>query len=237
MLKFVLASMLVVAVAAYGGSRGGYGGASRSAGGYGGARASSGGYGGMSAGGFGGNFGGNSGAGQTVQAAIQTRHNVEFRDVPSSGSVAPTIIEVGASSIPMTILFRSASSSLNVQQQHDGAQGSVQESQSDDEPHILRHSVNKPIIQEIREVITPFRKITQEIQPVQEEINTIVARNSGNSGSSAGASFGGASGFGGSSGAGRGFGGASRGGSFGGSFGGKSAGGYGGASRSAGRAY
>ena len=168
--------------------------------------------------------GGNGGAGQVVEAAIQSRHNVEFRDVPSSGAAAPTTVEVGANSLPVTLLFRSASSSLNVQQAHDGAQGSVQESQSDDEAHVLRHSVNKPIIQEIREVITPFRKITQEIQPVQEEINTIVARNSGNSGAGAGGfggSFGGASGFGG--GRSSGFGGAGRG-----------AGGYGG-SRSSGR--
>ena len=171
--------------------------------------------------------GGNGGAGQVVEAAIQSRHNVEFRDVPSSGAAAPTTVEVGANSLPVTLLFRSASSSLNVQQAHDGAQGSVQESQSDDEAHVLRHSVNKPIIQEIREVITPFRKITQEIQPVQEEINTIVARNSGNSGAGAsfGGSFGGASGFGGGCGSGRG--GLGCGGS-------RGAGGYGG-SRSSGR--
>ena len=39
--------------------------------------------------------------------------------------------------------------------------------------------MKKPIIQEVHEVITPFRKITQEIQPVQEEIQTIVARGTG----------------------------------------------------------
>ena len=64
-------------------------------------------------------------------------------------------------------------------QAHDGAQGSIQESQSEDEPHVLKHSVSKPIIQEVREVITPSRKIVQEIQPVQEEILTIVARENG----------------------------------------------------------
>ena len=74
------------------------------------------------------------------------------------------------------MLFRSASSQLNVQQAHQGAAGSVQESASEDETHILRHSVVKPVLQQIREVVTPFRRITQEIQPVREEINTIVAR-------------------------------------------------------------
>ncbi|XP_017493031.1 PREDICTED: keratin, type I cytoskeletal 9-like, partial [Rhagoletis zephyria] len=56
-----------------------------------------------------------------------------------------------------------ASSNLNIQQVHDGAQGSNQESQSEDEPHVLKHQVTKPIIQE-------------EIHPVIEEIMTIVAR-------------------------------------------------------------
>ena len=101
------------------------------------------------------------GGGQVVPAAIQTRHQIEFRDVQSSGSVEPTTVEVGANSVPLQILFRSASSNLNVQQAHDGAQGSTQESQSEDEPHILKHSVTKPIIQEVREIITPSRKIVQ----------------------------------------------------------------------------
>jgi len=38
----------------------------------------------------------------------------------------------------------------------------------------MKHTVTKPIFQEVREVITPYRKITQEVQPVQEEIRTIV---------------------------------------------------------------
>ena len=174
MLRFVSVFVLIAAVAAYGGK-----GAGRaSAGGYGGARG--GGYGGGAGVAVGGGFVGNAGgAGQIVPAAIQTRHSVEFRDVPSTGSVNPTVVEVGASSLPVTILFRSASSSLNVQQAHDGAQGSVQESSSEDEAHVLKHAVNKPIVQEVREVITPFRRITQEVQPVQEQINTIVARNVG----------------------------------------------------------
>ena len=66
-----------------------------------------------------------------------------------------------ANAVPVNLLFRSASSNLNIQQAHDGAGGSVQESQSEDEPHILRHSVTKPIIQEVHEVITPQRRVSQ----------------------------------------------------------------------------
>ena len=139
----VVVSALVCMVSAYGGN-GGYG---RSSG------SSSGGYGnGGSIGrlmGGGRSRGMGSAGGQVVQAAIQTKHQIEFRDVPSSGFVEPTTIEVGASSIPLNILFRSASSNLNIQQQHDGAGGSTQESESEDEPHVLKHSVTKPIIQEV----------------------------------------------------------------------------------------
>lgn len=112
-----------------------------------------------------------------IPIAIQTRHNIEYRKVPSTGSIQTATVEVGANSIPINVIFRSASSLLNVLQQHQGALGDVQESSSQDEPHRLVHTVTKPIIQEIHEVISPFRKITQEVHPVQEEIQTIVARN------------------------------------------------------------
>jgi len=62
---------------------------------------------------------------------IKTRHNIEFKDVPSTGSVQPATIEVGAGQIPLFILFRSASSNLNIQQQHAGAGGDTQETSSE----------------------------------------------------------------------------------------------------------
>ena len=91
------------------------------------------------------------------------------------------INQVGAQAIPINMIFRSQSSALNVKQQHQSAAGSQQESKSEDEPHILRHTVKKPIYQMINEIITPYRKITQEVKPVQEDIQTIIARMSGGS--------------------------------------------------------
>ena len=38
----------------------------------------------------------------------------------------------------------SASSNLNIQQMHEGAGGSNQETSSEDEPHLLKHQVTKP---------------------------------------------------------------------------------------------
>ena len=216
----------------YGGGGGGYGGGGYGGGGhggFGGGGYGGGGYGGGGFGGFGG-FGGGfvsggGGGGGIVPAAIISRHRIDYRDVPSQGVVAPTTIEVGSSSVPLNILFRSSSSHINVQQAHEGAGGSVQQSSSVDEPHHLFHEVSKPIIQEVREVISPYRRIVQEINPVQEDIQTIVARGTGGGvGVGGGAGFGG--GFGGFGRGGGGYGGGGFGG--GGKYGG---GGYGGGGR------
>ena len=144
----------------------------------------------------GGGYGGDGYSGAPIPAAIQSHHNIHYYDVPSTGHVHPTTVEVGASSVPLNILFRSASSNLNVQQYHEGARGTNQKTQSEDEAHVLKHTVKKPIYQEVREVISPYRKITQEIKPVQEEIETIVARGIQNNYGRDGGGYGGDSSFG-----------------------------------------
>lgn len=137
--QFVIFSVCTFAVAqaaGYGGRSAGRAAAS-SGGGYGGsgggaaAAAAASGYGGSYASG-----GGSGYSGGVIPAAIQTRHNIEFREVPSTGSIQPATIEVGASSIPLNILFRSASSSLNVLQHHQGAAGDTQESESEGECNV-----------------------------------------------------------------------------------------------------
>nr|XP_027202672.1 calphotin-like isoform X2 [Dermatophagoides pteronyssinus] len=111
-----------------------------------------------------------------VSAAIQSRHNIQYYDVPTSRQITPISIDIGANVIPVSMVFRSASSQLSVEQNHLNQGGSVQETASQDEPHVLRHTVHKPILQEVREVIVPMRRIQQEIQPVQEEVQTLIAR-------------------------------------------------------------
>ena len=102
--------------------------------------------------------------------AIHSKHLVEYRDTPSSGMAIPTTIDVPFNTVPMNIIFRSASTKLNIAQQHQGTNGQTQMTHSDDGPIKIIHRVQKPIIQEIREIISPYRKITQEIMPVQEEV-------------------------------------------------------------------
>lgn len=61
---------------------------------------------GMSSGGSNGGGGYGSDAGQVVQAAVHSRHEVKFYDVESSQEQQPITVEVGANSVPLNILFR-----------------------------------------------------------------------------------------------------------------------------------
>ena len=115
--------------------------------------------------------------GETItMSAIQSRHNIRYVDVPVDNVLKPSVVQIASRAIPVVLLFKSTSTQLNVRQLHETSRGSTQETNSEDEPHRLVHLVNKPVIQEIREVISPVRRIVQEIKPVHEEIQTIVAK-------------------------------------------------------------
>lgn len=119
-----------------------------------------------------------------ISAAVQSKFSVEYVnvDMVPQEPLEPQVIEIEGSVLPLILHFKSVSSPIRIHQMHHPAQAvEVQETKSEDEPHILRHQVTKPIIQEVREIITPYRRIVQEIQPVQEQIQTIVARATGDS--------------------------------------------------------
>lgn len=139
-----------------------------------------------------------SGSGGKISAAVQTKHTFETRtvEVPFEGDVEPQIIEIEGGNLPLELHFKSASGRIRVKQSHElSGSGQVEHSEAEEEPMRLVHHVRKPIIQEVREIITPFRKVIQEIQPVQEEIHTIVSkgesRRSGSNGPNKGGDFGG----------------------------------------------
>jgi hypothetical protein len=113
-----------------------------------------------------------------VSAAIETYRTHQVIDVPTSQEViAPSTLIVEPNVMPVNIEFRSQSSPVNVDQVHiPGRPGIVKETQSEEEADILRHEVIKPVVQEVRETIVPFRRITQEILPVQEQVHTLVAQ-------------------------------------------------------------
>ncbi|XP_054160324.1 uncharacterized protein LOC128958487 [Oppia nitens] len=153
MFRFIALSALLVVCAArsYNGMGGGYGG------GYGGGNGGYGGYGGHS-----------------IELPVKSSHRIEVIPVHSSGESHATYVDVPGGVLPVYMTFRTQSSPVHVNQVHRGSKGSYQSSSSKDEPHVLVHEVTKPVIQELREVITPFRKVVQVIEPVREEVLTKV---------------------------------------------------------------
>src|SRR5699024_11029421 len=91
------------------------------------------------------------------------RSRVETRNVPTqSYGSQPTVIEVDGNPGSVEFVFKSSSSRIRARQQHSGGgAGQTEETSSNEEPTRLVHTVTKPIIQEVREIITPFRKIVQ----------------------------------------------------------------------------
>ena len=89
-----------------------------------------------------------------VQAAVKSTHTVEYRDVPTEPlNIEPQTILVEAMNIPLNILFQSKSSQLNLKSEHTPSKGSTQETQSEDEPHVLKHTVTKPILQTVSAIL------------------------------------------------------------------------------------
>jgi len=163
----------------YGGGGLGYGGGIGLSGiggyGLGGGLALGGGYGGGLGLGLGAGIGGG-----RVNAAILSTRSVQVVPVASNyGTSAPTVVDIDSSEQPVVLNFNSRSSPLLTTQNHYGQAGSHQSTASQDEPHVLTHEVVRPVIQEIREVIVPQRNVVQEIRPVLENVQTVVARGEG----------------------------------------------------------
>lgn len=113
-----------------------------------------------------------------VQAAVLSQRSVQVVDVPSTGGIAPAqSIVIGPSIQPLDLEFQSQSSPVSVRQVHiPGQPNPPQFSSHQDEPDLLKQEIVKPIIHEVTEAIQPFRKITQEVRPVQETINQVITR-------------------------------------------------------------
>lgn len=113
-----------------------------------------------------------------ITAAVHTRHSISLKnvDLPKSNPISPGTIEVKGAVPSFVIKFNSASSKLNLFHEHQpGKVPVVKETFSEDAPHILKHSVRRPIYQQVIERIFPSRRIIQQINPVIESIRTIVA--------------------------------------------------------------
>jgi hypothetical protein len=106
-----------------------------------------------------------------VVAAIETKRSAQVVDVPTSQDlITPQTFIVEPSPHPVNIEFRLSASPINVNQVYiPGRPGQVQATRSEEEPERHLHEVVKPVIEEVRETIVPYRRVTQEI-------NSILAR-------------------------------------------------------------
>ena len=118
----------------------------------------------------------------SIELPIKSKHDLEIIKTPSHQEDSSTYVEVPGGVLPVYMSFKTQSSPLYVKQEHRGTKGSYQKSDSKDEPHRLVHEVVKPVIQELKEIITPYRKVIQVIEPVREERLTKVHKSEGKSG-------------------------------------------------------
>ncbi|KAH7641139.1 dfp2-like protein 6 [Dermatophagoides farinae] len=110
-----------------------------------------------------------------IEAAFTSKHAIETYSVPTSAEHKTPVVDINSVPLSLKIRFNSHSSNIVAVQNHFGSHGQVKKSNSIDQPDILIHNIKKPIIQEIRESITPYRKRIQEVKPVHEKIETVIA--------------------------------------------------------------
>lgn len=93
--------------------------------------------------------------GRAGSLAIQRQSRVDFVPVQSNaGPAEPTTLFIDAESSPVNLVVRSVSHGVNLDVQHIAAKGTFRETASEDEPSRHVHTIRKPVIQEVHEVIT-----------------------------------------------------------------------------------
>ncbi|KAH9494080.1 hypothetical protein DERF_014797 [Dermatophagoides farinae] len=96
---------------------------------------------------------------------------------PTSQTLEPQIIDVVPDEQPIQIVFRSSSAKVQVKQVHTPIPyNDVETTRTEEKPQLVLHKLVRPIVQEVIEIIQPYRRVTQEIRPVLEEIRTVVAK-------------------------------------------------------------
>lgn len=102
---------------------------------------------------------------------------------------------------PYSIVFRTHSMPVKIQQQHQTLPApEVEFVRSQEEAHRIKHEVIRPVIQEVHEIIQPYRRVVQEVRPVIENVHTVVSKGDGrggNGGSDGGSKYNAGSGSGG----------------------------------------
>ena len=110
--------------------------------------------------------------GQAVDAAVNSKHSINTFAIKTVADHQKTpVININSGPLPLQIRFTSHSSNIEALQTYIGSPGKVKKSSSVDHPDILLFQIKRPIIQELREIVTPYRKRIQEIKPTNEKVS------------------------------------------------------------------
>ena len=137
------------------------------------------------------------------KAAVLTRYSMEYRPIDSNlltehelegidDSGDERIIDIIPQSRPLQLHFKSPSNRIRVIQSsiedHEKQTEKQEIERTEEEPRLYYQQIRKPILQQVHEIIMPYRKVIQEIKPVVEQIHTVVSskRRSSQSPSSSG---------------------------------------------------
>lgn len=112
-----------------------------------------------------------------IDAAVQSHYHLEVRHVHTRNDPIPVQrVDIESSQVPLVLHFRSHSSKLKVLHTHVNAVGETKRTNSEDEPIVHIHRVHKPVLNQLKEVVLPYTKKVQIVQPVQETVDRIVAK-------------------------------------------------------------
>nr|XP_046912743.1 transcription factor mef2A-like [Dermatophagoides farinae] len=114
-----------------------------------------------------------------VEMAVHSKKTVEVIPVKfeDGNDGEPQVIEISPYEVPVSIVFKTQTNKLNVNQEHKSEPAEEpKEINSEEEPHRVIHNVYRPVIQEVTEVVQPFRKVLQKVEPVIEEMKTIISK-------------------------------------------------------------
>ena len=134
---------------------------------------------------------------QRFKAAVLTRYSMEYRPIDSNllaehhhheiegddlNAGDERIIEVLPQSRPLQIHFKSPSNRIKVVQSSINDNGKQEENihqepeieRTEEEPRLYYQQIRKPILQQVHEIIMPYRKVIQEVKPVVEQVHTVV---------------------------------------------------------------
>ncbi|OTF82725.1 DFP2-like protein, partial [Euroglyphus maynei] len=111
---------------------------------------------------------------QGISKITQIPHGSMFAFPDKSGKLE---FESMYAKQPYSIVFRTHSMPVKIKQQHQTLPApEVEFVRSQEEAHRIKHEVIRPVIQEVHEIIQPYRRVVQEVRPVIENVHTIVAK-------------------------------------------------------------